>query len=168
MHANLTTDIRTHLPFADECTIAFHHIPSFDDASDISFLQAASSLSLSTNTKTTNKSSPTDHDGTTDACGNLTVPRQIEITQDDLENAPDAGSSYEDNFFPAGRTTQIHHEQPATKKDRTKLLRMEIEDPNQMLSKKQLEVFRKTCLKKEVYDALTDDLTGKIKHSLQF
>ena len=45
---------------------------------------------------------------------------------------------------------------------------MEIKDPNQMLTKKQLEVFWKTCLKKEVYDTLTDDLTGKIKHSLRF
>ena len=107
-------------------------------------------------------------DGTANVSGYSTVPRQIEITKDDLKNAPDAGSSYEDNFYPAGQTTQVYQEQPTTKKDKTKLLRMEIEDPNQMLTKKQLEVFRKTCLKKEVYDALTDNLTGKIKHSLRF
>ena len=150
----------------DGTYLAFHHIPSFDDASDISFLQAVSSLS--TNTKTTSELGTTERDGTAKVSGYPTVPRQIEITKDDLENAPDAGSSYEDNFFPAGQMTQVHQEQPATKKDRTKLLCMEIEDPNQMLTKKQLEVFWKTCLKKEVYNALTDDLTGKIKHSLQF
>ena len=124
--------------------------------------------SLSTNTKTTSESGTTECDGTAKVSGYPTVPRQIEITKGEFKNTPNASSSYEDNFFPAGQTTQVHQEQPTTKKDKTKLLCMEIEDPNQMLMKKQLEVLRKTCLKKEVYDALTDDLTGKIKHTLQF
>ena len=91
-------------------------------------MQAVSSLS--TNTKTTNESGTTERDGTANVSGYPTVPHQIEITKDDLENAPDAGLSCKDNFFPAGQTTQTHQELLATKKDRTKLLCMEIKDPN--------------------------------------
>ena len=49
-----------------------------------------------------------------------------------------------------------------------KLLPMEVDDPNQMLSLAELDRFRRTKLQKEIYNALTDDLTGKQKHSLRF
>ena len=96
------------------------------------------------------------------------VPTHVTITSKDIELADDVSSSFKDSFFPAGSMEPKLGKTKSPQRLNGKLLRMEVDDPNQMLSRKQLDTFRRSCLKKEVYRALMDDLTGKIKHSLSF
>ena len=80
-------------------------------------------------------------DRSTTSITNDSIPTHVTITKGDIEEANDATTSYEDSFFPAGSM------EPATGPSRDparlngKLLRMEVDDPNQMLSTKELDTF---------------------------
>ena len=149
-------------PLREYC-IAYQHIPRFGN-SDRCFLQCMSIAS------TTGGSDANSHQITTADSPNTVrnrPPTTITITKEDIKNAPTASSLFEDTFFPAGkmeRSPKISAPMCA----KGKLLPMELDDPNQMLSLAELDRFRRTRLQKEIYNALTDDLTGKQKHSLRF
>ena len=70
------------------------------------------------------------------------IPTHVTITnKSDIEEANDATSSYEDSFFPAGSMEPAKEPTRDPARLNGKLLRMEVDDPNQMLSTKQLDTF---------------------------
>ena len=76
------------------------------------------------------------------------IPTHITITQGDIEDANNATTSYKDSFFPAGSMEPPKEPTRDQVRLNGKLLRMEVDDPNQMLTTKQLDTFQRMCLKK--------------------
>lgn len=154
--------IKTGRQFTILLLLVFHHIPSFG-SSDVSYLQV---MLIASNDWTRYHAQTNPVTDKTE--GLQDVPTHVTITSKDIELADDVSLSFEDSFFPEGPMEPKLEDTKSPQHLNRKLLCMEVDDLNQMLLRKQLDTFQRMCVKKEVYKALMDDLTGKIKHSLSF